>query len=112
MNDNLLLIKEFSLLTGLSRKALYVYEQHNLLNPVFIHPDNDYRYYDKNQLLAAKRIKSLKQAGLTLEEISEVIYEKRSVDEIINLIKEKTRLEIEKINNAHQTIENWEHFSI
>ncbi|MED4534167.1 MerR family transcriptional regulator [Metabacillus fastidiosus] len=108
VNNNLLLIKEFSQLTGLSRKALYLYEQHNILNPAFIHPDNDYRYYDQNQLLAAKRIRLLKQAGLTLDEIREVIYEKLSEDEINNLIEEKTHLEMGKIKAANQAIEKLE----
>lgn len=104
MNNNLLLIKDFSELTGLSRKALYLYDKHNILNPVFIHPNNDYRYYDKNQLLTAKRINLLKQAGFSLNEISKIIHRKLSDAEISNLIEEKLQLEINKIKNANQTI--------
>ncbi|EOO34533.1 MerR family transcriptional regulator [Bacillus mycoides] len=104
MNNNLLLIKDFSKLTGLSRKALYLYDEHNILNPVFINPSNDYRYYDKNQLLTAKRINLLKQAGFSLNEISKIIHRKISDAEISNLIEEKLQLEINKIKDANQTI--------
>ncbi|MDC6157516.1 MerR family transcriptional regulator [Bacillus albus] len=104
MNNNLLLIKDFSKLTGLSRKALYLYDKHNILNPVFIHPNNDYRYYDKNQLLTAKRINLLKQAGFSLNEISNIIHRKLSDTKISNLIEEKLQLEINKIKDANQTI--------
>ncbi|MGN4425914.1 MerR family transcriptional regulator [Bacillus cereus group sp. MYBK30-1] len=104
MNNNLLLIKDFSKLSGLSRKALYLYDEHNILNPMFIHPNNDYRYYDKNQLLTAKRINLLKQAGFSLNEISKIIHRKLSDTEISNLIEEKLQLEINKIKDANQTI--------
>ncbi|MGE7091222.1 MerR family transcriptional regulator [Lysinibacillus sp. NPDC048646] len=104
MNNNLLLIKDFSKLTGLSRKALYLYDEHNILNPAFIHPNNDYRYYDKNQLLTAKRINLLKQAGFGLNEISKIIHRMLSDYEINNLIEEKLQLEMNKIKDAKQTI--------
>ncbi|MGE7689044.1 MerR family transcriptional regulator [Lysinibacillus sp. NPDC097214] len=106
MNNNLLLIKNFSKLTGLSRKTLYLYDEHNILNPTFVDPNNDYRYYDKNQLLTAKRINLLKQAGFSLNEISKIIHRKLSDDEINNLIEEKLQLEMNKIKDANQTINN------
>jgi DNA-binding transcriptional MerR regulator len=111
VNNNLLLIKDFSKLTGLSRKALYVYDKYNILNPVFIHPDNDYRYYDKNQLLTAKRINLLKQAGCTLNEISKIIDEKLLNDEINNLIEEKIQQEMNKIKDANQTLNKLKNLS-
>ncbi|WP_258397562.1 MerR family transcriptional regulator, partial [Bacillus sp. SRB_331] len=71
---------------------------------MFINPSNDYRYYDKNQLLTAKRINLLKQAGFSLNEISKIIHRKISDAEISNLIEEKLQLEINKIKDANQTI--------
>ncbi|MTT31433.1 MerR family transcriptional regulator [Terrilactibacillus sp. BCM23-1] len=105
MRKDLLLINQFSKLTGLSRKALYVYDQKNILNPSFIDPDNDYRYYNKNQLLTAKRIKLLKQAGFTLKEIEQIVDEKLSAAEINSLIERKLRLESDKIIKANQAIQ-------
>ncbi|MFY0762039.1 MerR family transcriptional regulator [Metabacillus dongyingensis] len=108
MDNNLILIKEFSKLTGITRKALYLYDKHNILKPVFIHPDNGYRYYDQYQLLTAKRINLLKQAGFTLNEISEIMDGKLLDDEINNLIEEKLHLEMEKIKAANQAIDQLE----
>ncbi|UYZ00095.1 SDR family oxidoreductase [Peribacillus frigoritolerans] len=108
MNNNLLRIKDFSKLTGLSLKALCIYDKHNILNPIFIHLDNDYRYYDQNQLLAAKRINLLNQAGFILNEIREIMNEKLSDEEIINLIDEKLHLEMNKIKAANQAINQLE----
>lgn len=111
MNTNWLRIKDFGKLTGLSRKALYMYDKHNILNPVFIHPDNDYRYYGQNQLLAAKRIILLKQAGFTLNEIREVMDGKLS-DEMLNeLLDEKLNQEMNKIKAANQAINQLESLS-
>ncbi len=53
MDKGLLLINEFSKLTGLSKKALYLYNKQNLLSPAFVHSETDYRYYHQNQLLTA-----------------------------------------------------------
>ncbi|WP_240518165.1 MULTISPECIES: MerR family transcriptional regulator [unclassified Lysinibacillus] len=106
VNNNLLLIKNFSKLTGLSRKTLYLYDEHSILNPAFVDPNNDYRYYHKNQLLTAKRINLLKQAGFSLNEISKIIHRKLSDDDINNLIEEKLQLEMNKIRDANQTINN------
>ncbi|MED3762450.1 MerR family transcriptional regulator, partial [Peribacillus frigoritolerans] len=68
----------------------------------------DYRYYDQNQLLAAKRINLLKQAGFTLNEIREIINEKLSNEEINNLIDEKLHLEMNKVKAANQAINQLE----
>ncbi|WP_128893818.1 MerR family transcriptional regulator [Longirhabdus pacifica] len=105
MGNNLLLINEFSKLTGLSRKALYIYEQKNILHPSYIDPVNDYRYYNTNQLLMAKRIKLLKQAGLTLKEIEKVVNEALSHDEINDLIQKQLQIQMDKVMEANQTIQ-------
>lgn len=105
MDKELLLIKDFSKLTGLSRKALYLYGQHNLLPPAFVHPETDYRYYHQNQLLAAKRIRQLKQAGFGLKEIKQVFEEQMSKREIQMLIEQKVKAEGEKIRQATAAVE-------
>jgi DNA-binding transcriptional MerR regulator len=39
-------ISEFSELTGMSKETLRYYEQEQLLEPAFVDPSNNYRYYD------------------------------------------------------------------
>lgn len=105
MDEELLLINNFSKLTGLSRKALYLYGQQKLLAPAFVHPETDYRYYHQNQLLAAKRIRQLKQAGFELKEIKQVFEEQMSKREIHTLIEQKIKAEEEKIRQATAAVE-------
>lgn len=105
MDEEFLLINDFSKLTGLSRKALYLYGQQNLLPPAFVHPETDYRYYHQNQLLTTKRIRLLKQAGFELKEIKQVFEESMSKREIQTLIEQKIKAEEEKIRQATVAVE-------
>lgn len=100
MDEGLLLINDFSKLTGLSRKALYLYDEQNLLSPAFVHSETDYRYYHQNQLLTAKRIRLLKQAGFGLKEIKEVFDERLDKEDILTLIEQKVQAEEQKIRQA------------
>lgn len=104
MGEGLLLISDFSKLTNLSRKALYLYEEKRLLSPAFVHPETDYRYYHQNQLLTAKRIRLLKQAGFELKEIKQIFDEQLGKDEIQALIEQKRRGEEQKIGQATAAI--------
>lgn len=108
MDQDLLLIKEFSKLTGLSRKALYLYDHHQLLQPAWINPDNAYRYYGQNQLLTAKRIHLLKEAGFSLKEIKDILRERLTEQDIHRLTAAKLDQEAEKIKTAHQAISQLE----
>lgn len=62
------LIGEFSKLTGLSLKALRLYEEKGLL---VSHEkgDNGYRYFSAKQINEAKRILQFKELGFSLEQI-------------------------------------------
>ena len=72
MNQKRYLIAEFSELTGISRKALRIYEEKEILVP-HRNPDNSYRFYYQDDLQAASEIKKLKNLGFTLEKIKEVL---------------------------------------
>ena len=60
---------EFSAATGLSAKALRIYEERGLLAAARIDPVNGYRRYRSDQVAAASRIALLRQAGISLAEI-------------------------------------------
>jgi len=62
------LIGEFSKLTGLSLKALRLYEEKGLLVSHEI-GDNGYRYFSAKQINEAKRILQFKELGFSLEQI-------------------------------------------
>lgn len=60
----------FSALTGLSAKALRLYEERGLLMPATTDPLTGYRRYAEAQLALASRIALLRRAGVGLAEIA------------------------------------------
>ena len=65
----MLRIGDFSKLSKVTIKALRYYEKEGLLIPKNVDVFNGYRYYESNQLLDVARIISLKQIGLSIDEI-------------------------------------------
>ncbi|MGE7825498.1 MerR family DNA-binding transcriptional regulator [Paenibacillus sp. NPDC093718] len=50
-------ISEFSQITGLSKETLRYYAEVKLLEPAYIEPSNNYRYYDVGSYFFAKKVK-------------------------------------------------------
>ncbi len=68
----MLKIGEFSKLSHTTVKALRFYEKEGLLNPASVDERTGFRYYEKAQLDTAAKIKSLRQLGLTINEIKSI----------------------------------------
>jgi DNA-binding transcriptional MerR regulator len=68
--DELIPIGQFAALTGLSPKALRIYQDQGLLTPAEVDPDSGYRYYSVWQVDIAARIALLRRAGVTLGDIA------------------------------------------
>jgi DNA-binding transcriptional MerR regulator len=66
---NLISIGRFSRLTGLSIRALRLYDAQHLLEPARVDPDTGYRYYDFEQVQTAERIKLLRECEMPLDDI-------------------------------------------
>ncbi|TDW14236.1 MerR family transcriptional regulator [Kribbella kalugense] len=69
----MLTISEFGRRTGLSHKALRLYDVSGLLPPAQVDPANGYRFYDEEQLERARRISVLRQLDMPLTKIAEVL---------------------------------------
>lgn len=69
----MLTISEFGRRTGLSHKALRLYDVSGLLPPAQVDPANGYRLYDEEQLERARRISVLRQLDMPLTTIAEVL---------------------------------------
>ena len=67
--EDLLSIGEFATASRLSRKALRLYGENDLLPPAWVDPASGYRYYRPEQLHAATLISLLRRAGVPLVEI-------------------------------------------
>ena len=71
--SRLLSIGEFAAATQLSPKALRLYDDQRLLPPATINAANGYRYYRGDQVPAGRMIRTLREMGLSLTEIANVL---------------------------------------
>jgi DNA-binding transcriptional MerR regulator len=69
----LLSIGAFAELTRLSIKALRLYDELGLLQPVHIDPQSGYRYYGVDQLSSARRVRNLRDMDMPLATIRQVL---------------------------------------
>ncbi len=103
---NLMKISEFSVLAGISRKLLIYYDKYGILHPVYIDPENGYRYYSPKQFETASVIVSLRQAGMSLEDIKNYL-NKKSPERLIKLLnvqEQKIEEQINQLNNIREMI--------
>jgi protein phosphatase len=69
----MLTIGEFAQATGLTAKALRLYDDLGLLLPAEVDSRNGYRYYDLRQVDAARLVARLRSAGVPLARIAAVV---------------------------------------
>lgn len=95
----MLKIGDFSKMSKVTIKALRYYEKEKLLIPKYVDRTNGYRYYDSKQLLEISRIVHLKQIGLSIEEIKQIIINNRSLNELLKSKKIELENIIDEYNN-------------
>lgn len=101
-------IGQFSLILKVSTRTLRHYDEIGLLKPSFVSEENNYRYYEKDQISSAKYIIKLKESGLALEEIKEIILNnnkdnfKETIEKRLTYIEE----EIQKLAHMKDNLEN------
>jgi DNA-binding transcriptional MerR regulator len=71
--EKLLSIGAFAGLTRLSIKALRLYDQLNLLQPRWVDPQTNYRYYGEDQLKSARMIRNMREMEMPLATIRQVL---------------------------------------
>lgn len=71
--SNLIPIGRFAQITHLSVKALRIYAEEGLLQPMYVDPTSGYRYYSLAQATLAARIRLLRLVDMPLEEICAVL---------------------------------------
>lgn len=91
-------IGDFSKMSKVTIKALRYYEKEGLINPIYIDKSNGYRYYESIQLLEISRIVSLKQIGLSIDEIKRIIINNESLDKILQSKKQELEKTIFEYN--------------
>ncbi|WP_096186578.1 MerR family transcriptional regulator [Evansella halocellulosilytica] len=82
-------IGEFSKMSGLSIDTLYHYETIGILKPSFVDESTNYRYYEADQLVTINKVLTLKDAGFSLAEISQLLLDDSVKHEIIPMLEQK-----------------------
>ncbi len=98
----MLRIGEFSVLSDVNIRTLRFYDEQGIFSPVYVNPENGYRFYDEKQLPVIARIQALKNMGVSLNDIKLILTNcQNNVDYqqlLFSLYKEK-ELEINKLQN-------------
>lgn len=82
-------IGTFSQLTGVTVKALRYYDHVGLLKPAEVDRFTGYRYYTVDQIDRLNRILALKDLGLSLDEVAQVLCENPSAEELRGMLRLK-----------------------
>ncbi|AHH21688.1 putative transcriptional regulator [Nocardia nova SH22a] len=72
-NSDLTTIGAFARASGLTASALRFYADSGLLIPALVDPDSGYRYYADDQLARAVAIRELREIGMPLDTIAQVL---------------------------------------
>ena len=99
----MLTIGEFSRMCKVTTRTLRHYDDINLVKPVKINEENNYRYYDISQARTIILINRLKRYNFSLEEIKEILLkdDKKFTMQMMNMKKS----EINKIIKDYEKIE-------
>lgn len=82
-------IGEFSRFSQVTVKTLRYYDKLGLLKPAEIDPFTGYRYYSASQLPRINRILALKDLGLSLDQITQLLEDDLSPDQIRGMLRLK-----------------------
>ena len=85
----MLRIGDFSRLSRVSVKALRYYDEIGLLKPIEVDRFTGYRYYSAEQLPRLNGIVALKDLGLSLVEVSQLLDENLAADRMASILRSK-----------------------
>ena len=101
----MLRIGEFSKLAKISIKALRYYDKIGLLKPAMIDSATQYRYYTPEQLQTVRLISMYKEAGLSGEMITKLVYQKGDGRALLEYQRQMLTERAAEIQKALGTIE-------
>jgi len=99
-------VKEFSKLSGIEQTTLRYWDDIGLFSPAKRDPDNNYRYYSPQQIIAVNFITVLSELNIPLKTIGELERE-RTPEKIVGLIEAQERIldmEMRRLREAYSII--------
>ncbi|MTI81674.1 MAG: MerR family transcriptional regulator [Firmicutes bacterium] len=103
-------IGQFSKICQVTTKALRHYEKLGLITPAKVEKLNQYRYYTKDQLPTLKKILFLKELGIPLKHIKQIISQHNDSQVIMRLIDEHRKhllMELDLCNSRLTKLAWW-----
>jgi effector-binding domain-containing protein len=97
-------IGEFSNLSGLSINTLHHYNEIGILKPEQVDEHTGYRYYSALQLVTVNKIIALKDAGFSLSEITQILYNVPSINSIISMLEDKAETLEQVLKNEYERL--------
>ena len=100
--DSYLSVGRFAQAALLSRKALRLYNELGILEPIYVDPESGYRYYSTDQLERARLIRMLRAMDMPLADVRSVL-EAKTPDEAAQLVVDCRRefeLKAEQVRRA------------
>jgi DNA-binding transcriptional MerR regulator len=100
----MLKIGDFSRSGRVTIKTLRYWDEIGLLKPDFVNRDNGYRFYSPEKLAVVHQIQQMKELGLYLEDIAEVLKKGREKNRWIDLLKSRRQSLVEELQLCQTTI--------
>lgn len=102
-------IGDFSEMTGLSKETLRYYEEVQLLEPAYIDPNNNYRYYDDGSYFLAILLIKLRGFGFKIQEMISVMEDESFANLEKLLLQKRNKLQLQ-IKELHLRMEEIDEF--
>lgn len=90
-------IGDFSNMSKVTIKTLRYYEKEGLLRPVYVDLNTGYRYYETGQLMEISKIISLRQFGLSIKDIKNIL-DGQDMQKILSKRKKELEEDLIKLN--------------
>jgi len=102
-------ISDFAEITGLSKETLRYYAEVKLLEPAYIDPKNNYRYYDDGSYFLAMLLGKLRRFGFTIQEMISVMEDESftNLETLLNNKRKKIQLQIDDLTLQLEEIDDF-----
>ena len=107
MHESLLPIGKMAALNRISVSTLRLYDEKGLLKPCYTDPRTGYRYYDINQNARLDMIVYMKELGMSLAEIGQVLQKEdiSLIEDILSRKNEQLHQQIRQLKERHDAVE-------
>jgi DNA-binding transcriptional MerR regulator len=102
-------VSEFVEMTGLTKETLRYYAEVKLLEPAYIDPKNNYRYYDDGSFFLAILLSKLRRFGFSIQEMISVMEDESfaNLEDLLIQKRNKIQLQIEDLRIQTEEIDEF-----